>query len=360
MITLETLAAKLDLELRNPAIHVEVTHVASIASVQSGSLVFATDALSPPPLSNRTPPRSSCRKTSSTQMPQPSPSSSATTPTHFARAAQLLRADRPSTGIHPTAVVDSTASVEIRLHRCHRRHRCPRHLGEHTIIGEGAIIGEGVTIGADCHIYPRVSSIRERPSATASSSTPARSWVVRLWIVSDPATGRYIQFPQQGTLVLEDDVEIGANTAIDRGASAETRICRGTKVDNLVHVGHNVRIGHDTVIAAQTGISGSCTVGNNVMLGGRVGMGDHAHIGDGLFSAARAVCCHGKRSTAPEWFLGNPCSAGKTHPQRTRHPKTAPEDEQERRRALGPFHSGAVKTKSGQSGEARNEVTANV
>ena len=202
----------------------------------------------------------------------------------FARAAQLLRADRQPTGIHPTAVVDSTASVadtaSIAATAVIAAHAT---LGERTIIGEGAIIGEGVTIGADCHIYPRVviypgTILGDRVIVHAGAVLGSDGF----GYVSDPATGRYIQFPQQGTLVLEDDVEIGANTAIDRGALAETRICRGTKIDNLVHVGHNVRIGHDTVIAAQTGISGSCTVGNNVMLGGQVGMGDHAHIGDGV------------------------------------------------------------------------------
>ena len=170
------------------------------------------------------------------------------------------------------------------------------------------MIGEDVTIGADCHIYPRVviypgTIIGDRVIVHAGAVLGSDGF----GYVSDPATGRYIQFPQQGTLVIEDDVEIGANTTIDRGALAETRVCRGTKIDNLVHIGHNCRIGHDTVIAAQTGISGSCTVGNNVMLGGQVGMGDHAHIGDGVILGGQGGILPGKTLEGPGViFWGTP------------------------------------------------------
>jgi UDP-3-O-[3-hydroxymyristoyl] glucosamine N-acyltransferase len=309
MITLETLAAKLNLELRNPAPQAEITHVSSIASSRPGSLVFATDA----------PSAASAIKSTATAviLPKDIVDESAPKPTllsvnpklDFARAAQLLRIDQKPTGIHPTAVVDSTASLadtaSIAATAVIAAHAT---LGEHTIIGEGAVIGEGVTIGADCHIYPRVVIY---PGTTLGDRVIVHAGAVLgsdgFGYVSDPATGRYIQFPQQGTLVLEDDVEIGANTAIDRGALAETRICRGTKIDNLVHVGHNVRIGHDTVIAALTGISGSCTVGNNVMLGGQVGMGDHAHIGDGVVLGGQGGVLPGKTLNGPGVvFWGTP------------------------------------------------------
>ena len=98
--------------------------------------------------------------------------------------------------------------------------------------------------------------------------------------VRDQTTGEYLQFPQQGRLIVEDNVEIGANTTIDRGALEETRIEHGVKIDNLVHLGHNVRIGHDVVIAAQTGVSGSSSIGANAIVGGQVGIGDHAHVGE--------------------------------------------------------------------------------
>jgi UDP-3-O-[3-hydroxymyristoyl] glucosamine N-acyltransferase len=100
--------------------------------------------------------------------------------------------------------------------------------------------------------------------------------------VRDRKSGRYEKFPQVGRLVIEDDVEIGANTTIDRGALAETRIRRGTKIDNLVHIGHNCQIGEDVVIAAQTGLSGSITIENSVVLGGQVGIGEHARIEEGV------------------------------------------------------------------------------
>jgi UDP-3-O-[3-hydroxymyristoyl] glucosamine N-acyltransferase len=112
--------------------------------------------------------------------------------------------------------------------------------------------------------------------------------------VRDKTSGEYVQFPQQGTLVIEDDVEIGANTTIDRGALAETRIRRGTKIDNLVHIGHNCDIGEDVVIAAQTGISGSSSVGRGAVLAGQVGIGDHAHVGDGVILGGQAGVLSGK------------------------------------------------------------------
>jgi UDP-3-O-[3-hydroxymyristoyl] glucosamine N-acyltransferase len=106
--------------------------------------------------------------------------------------------------------------------------------------------------------------------------------------VRDQASGEYTQFPQQGTLIVEDDVEVGANTTIDRGALQETLIARGAKLDNLIHIGHNVSIGRNVVIAAQTGISGSSVIGDGAILGGQVGMGDHALVGPGVILGGQA------------------------------------------------------------------------
>jgi UDP-3-O-[3-hydroxymyristoyl] glucosamine N-acyltransferase len=106
--------------------------------------------------------------------------------------------------------------------------------------------------------------------------------------VRDEQTGRYEQFPQLGRLVIENDVEIGANSTVDRGALDETRIRRGTKIDNLVHVGHNVQIGEDVVIAAQTGLSGSAVVEDNVIIGGQVGIADHVRIEEGAILGAQS------------------------------------------------------------------------
>jgi UDP-3-O-[3-hydroxymyristoyl] glucosamine N-acyltransferase len=106
--------------------------------------------------------------------------------------------------------------------------------------------------------------------------------------VPDAATGRYEKFPQIGRLEIEDDVEIGANSTVDRGALDVTRIRRGTKIDNLVHVGHNVDIGEDVVIAAQTGVSGSSVIENGVIVGGQVGVADHVRIESGAILGAQS------------------------------------------------------------------------
>ena len=113
--------------------------------------------------------------------------------------------------------------------------------------------------------------------------------------VRDPATGAYLQFPQQGTLTLGDDVEIGANTTIDRGALEETYLGRGTKLDNLVHVGHNVTVGEDVVIAAQAGISGSSRIGRGAVIAGQVGIADHVEIGEGAVLGAQCGVPSNKR-----------------------------------------------------------------
>jgi UDP-3-O-[3-hydroxymyristoyl] glucosamine N-acyltransferase len=119
--------------------------------------------------------------------------------------------------------------------------------------------------------------------------------------------GEYTQFPQQGTLVIEDDVEVGANTTIDRGALEETRIARGAKLDNLIHIGHNVRVGRNVVIAAQTGISGSSVVGDDAILGGQVGMGDHAVVGKGVILGGQAGILPKKNLVGPGIvFWGTP------------------------------------------------------
>jgi UDP-3-O-[3-hydroxymyristoyl] glucosamine N-acyltransferase len=106
--------------------------------------------------------------------------------------------------------------------------------------------------------------------------------------VRDRQTGRYEKFPQMGRLEIEDDVEVGANSTVDRGALDVTRIRRGTKIDNLVHVGHNVDIGEDVVIAAQTGVSGSSVLESNVIVGGQVGIADHVKIEAGAILGAQS------------------------------------------------------------------------
>jgi UDP-3-O-[3-hydroxymyristoyl] glucosamine N-acyltransferase len=208
----------------------------------------------------------------------------------FARAARLLHTQRKDLGIHPSAVVAVTA------HFGHEITVSPRAIvGEHARIGDGSVIGaacvigDGVEIGSQCRIDAHVTiysgtRIGDRVVVQAGAVLGSEGF----GYVRDAQTGRYEQFPQVGRLVIEDDVEIGANATVDRGALDETRIRRGTKIDNLVHVGHNVQIGEDVVIAAQTGLSGSAVIENSVIIGGQVGIADHVRIGEGAIMGAQS------------------------------------------------------------------------
>jgi UDP-3-O-[3-hydroxymyristoyl] glucosamine N-acyltransferase len=203
----------------------------------------------------------------------------------FARAAQILSAaEQPKPGVHASAVVDPTAhlganaAVEEGVVIAERV-----IIGDATRIGAGSVIGAGVSMGRNCTLYPNVTVY---PGTRIGNHVIIHAGAVLgsdgFGYVRDKTTGRYEKFPQIGRLEIEDHVEIGANTTIDRGALEVTRIGRGTKIDNLVHIGHNCQIGEDVVIAAQTGFSGSIVVENNVILGGQVGIGEHARIGEGV------------------------------------------------------------------------------
>lgn len=204
----------------------------------------------------------------------------------FARAARLLR-DRnqdEEAGVHESAVVHSSvrlgagALVEERVVIAE-----DAGIGAGTRISAGCVIGCGVEIGSECEIYPNVTiysgtTLGDRVIVHAGAVLGSDGF----GYVRDAKSGGYEKFPQVGKLVIEDDVEIGANTTIDRGALDETRIGRGTKIDNLVHIGHNCRLGENVVIAAQTGLSGSIVIENDVVLGGQVGIGEHARIEEGV------------------------------------------------------------------------------
>jgi len=203
----------------------------------------------------------------------------------LARAAKLLREERSGAGgVHPTAVIHPSArlgpGVVVEGRAVLNENA---EVGEHTRIGDGSAIGAGVAIGSDCEIYPNVTiypgtRIGDRVIVHAGAVLGSDGF----GYVRDGKTGHYEKFPQVGRLVIEDDVEIGANATIDRGALDETRIRRGAKIDNLVHVGHNCQIGEDVIIAAQTGLSGSIVIENGVVLGGQVGIGEHARVCEGV------------------------------------------------------------------------------
>ncbi|HET9942549.1 MAG TPA: UDP-3-O-(3-hydroxymyristoyl)glucosamine N-acyltransferase, partial [Terriglobia bacterium] len=179
----------------------------------------------------------------------------------FAKAAEWLYHEASAeTFVHPTAVVEPDVVI-----------------GKGTRIGPGCAIGAGVRIGDDCVVHPRVTIY---PNVEIGNNVIIHAGAVigadGFGFVRDG--DRYVKFPQVGRVVIEDDVEIGANTCIDRGSLETTVIRRGVKLDNLIQIAHNVDIGAHTVIAAQTGISGSSSVGDHSILGGQVGIGEHARL----------------------------------------------------------------------------------
>jgi len=202
----------------------------------------------------------------------------------FARAARLLATTDPvAGGVHATAIVHASAKIGENVIIEERVViRSGVEIGAGTRIGAMSVIGEQVRTGRDCQIFPNVTIY---PHTTIGSRVVIHAGTVLgsdgFGYVRDRKTGRYEQFPQIGRLEIEDDVEIGANCTVDRGALDVTRIGRGTKIDNQVHIGHNAQIGEDVVIAAQTGVSGSVVVEDNVVIGGQVGIGDHARIESG-------------------------------------------------------------------------------
>jgi UDP-3-O-[3-hydroxymyristoyl] glucosamine N-acyltransferase len=217
----------------------------------------------------------------------------------FARAHKLLSLPEAPTGVHSTAVIgpDVELDEDISIGPGVVIEGTSR-IGKGTRIEAGAVIGPCVLIGQDCHIYPRVTiyhgtTLGNRVVVHAGAVLGADGF----GYVRDSATGTYTQFPQKATLFIEDDVEIGANTTIDRGALKRTRIGRGTKIDNLVHIGHNCEIGEDVILVALTGISGSSSVGNGVVIAGQVGIGDHAHVGPGVILGGQSGVLSGKTVT---------------------------------------------------------------
>ena len=270
----------------------EVTGVASIGSAKAGDLVFVEDE-------RNLQAALSCGATAviagdfAGHEIKPKPFLLTDQPRlAFARAAAWLLRESPAAAaaVHTTAQVDPSTilrkGVMVEEHVLIRENVM---IGENTWIGAGCVIGAGSKIGRDCRIYPRVVIY---PGAVLGGRITVHAGAVLgsdgFGYVRDSKTGRYEKFPQIGRLEIEDDVEIGANSTIDRGALDVTRIRRGTKIDNLVHVGHNVDIGEDVVIAAQTGLSGSSVVENQVIIGGQVGIADHVRIEAGAILGAQS------------------------------------------------------------------------
>lgn len=211
----------------------------------------------------------------------------------FARAATLLHPpDYAPAGIHPSASVDPAARVSE-----------DAHIGPLTTVEEGAVVEAGAVIGPGC-VIGRRAHVGEGTRLIAQVAVNADCILGRRCIVhsgavigSDgfgfaPENGQWVKIPQLGRVVIGDDVEIGANTSIDRGALDDTVIGNGVKIDNLVHIAHNVRIGDDTALAGFVGIAGSAIVGKRCTVGGQSGIVGHITVGDDVHLMGRSLLSH--------------------------------------------------------------------
>ena len=202
-------------------------------------------------------------------------------------------------GAHPSAVIDPTAQIDPSAQigplcmigagvkigaRCVLRGQCTlddgAEIGPDGLLYPGVRIGANVTIGARCIIHPNAvvgadgfSFVTPEPGSVESAKA--------LGVVPEGAENRvWVRITSLGSVVIGDDVEIGANAAVDRGTVADTRIASGVKIDNLVQIGHNVSIGENSMLCGHSGVAGSTKLGARVVLGGKAGIGDHARIGD--------------------------------------------------------------------------------
>ena len=221
----------------------------------------------------------------------------------FALIAELLHPQKQREPfVHPSAVIAESADIDLTV-----------FIGPHVSIGEetrvgagtrieaGVVIGDQVSVGRDCILQPGVVlydnvTIGDRVILHAGVVVGADGFGYVRGEMS------YHKFPQQGTVVIEDDVELGAHTCVDRAALGQTRIGRGTKLDNMVHVGHNCDIGERVVIAAQTGISGSVTIEDDCVIGGQVGFGDHIRVLSGAVIGSKAGVLPGKIVRPGVWW----------------------------------------------------------
>jgi UDP-3-O-[3-hydroxymyristoyl] glucosamine N-acyltransferase len=208
----------------------------------------------------------------------------------FAALLTLVEQSRPKkTGIHPTAVIESSAII-----------------GKDVFIGGNAYIGENCSVGDGCKIYPQVF-IGDNSKVGKNSVINPNVTIYHECIIGDSciihagtvigsdgfgfapqSETEFMKIPQIGNVMVEDNVEIGANVAIDRATIGSTIIRKGVKIDNLVQIGHNVEIGENTVIAGQTGIAGSTKIGKNCMFAGQVGIAGHIKIANGTKIGAQA------------------------------------------------------------------------
>jgi UDP-3-O-[3-hydroxymyristoyl] glucosamine N-acyltransferase len=227
-------------------------------------------------------------------------------PTKAFEQVVLKFAPKPITfapGIHSTAVVDPSAQLGKRVSiQPHAVIEASVRVGDDTIIGAASYVGHETTIGSACLIYPRVT-IRERSRIGSRVIIHSGAVIGADGFGFEMVDGRHQKIQQLGIVQIDDDVEIGANTTVDRARFGRTWVQEGVKIDNLVQIAHNVVIGKNSVIVAQTGISGSTRVGERVMMGGQVGIAGHLEIGDGTAIGAQSGIS--KSTQGGAWF-GSP------------------------------------------------------
>jgi UDP-3-O-[3-hydroxymyristoyl] glucosamine N-acyltransferase len=288
------LAQRLGAEIRGDA-GVEVDRVAPLESGAPGSISFLSHPKYRPQLTSC---RASALIVSDPSLVAPetgAPSFAAVLVVKdayvaYARASALLHpVVAEAAGIHPTASVHPKARVDATA-----------HVGPFVAVGEGAEIGPRVTLHPHVVIYRGVS-VGEDTTIHSGASVREGCRIGRRVIIHNNAVigadgfgfakdqdGRYVKIPQVGVVEIGDDVEIGALTAVDRASMGATRIARGTKLDNLVQVGHSVQIGEDGILCAQVGIGGSTKVGDRIILAGQVGVADHADLKDDVIVSAQS------------------------------------------------------------------------
>jgi len=263
----------------------------------------------------------------------------------FAQAISLLyQPFQPVPEIHPTAVIHPSAQIGTAV-----------YIGSHAAIQAGVKIGDGVCIHPNVVIYPQVQ-IGEHTILHANCVIHERTCIGANCVIHSgavigsegfgfvPTPNGFFKMEQSGCTVLEDGVEVGCNSAVDRPAAGETRISRNTKIDNLVHIAHGCQVGQSCVIAAQVGLSGSVKMGNRVMLAGQVGISNQVKLGDGAIATAKSGIHHDVEPGAI--VSGNPAVSNKLYLKASAIYKRLPEIYQllkQLQRRVGVSSSGNLK-----------------
>ena len=212
--------------------------------------------------------------------------------------------EKPATGVHPTAFVGRDVTLGSGVHiGANAVVKDGSTIGDRSVIDAGAVVGDRVTLGSDCFIHSNATlyhdiSIGNRVIVHSGTVIGSDGFGYVL------EAGRRVKIAQVGTVIVEDDVEIGANVAIDRSTLGATVIRKGAKIDNLVQIAHNVVIGENTVVCGLVGISGSVTIGDNVTLAGQVGLADHISIGANATVGAQSGVT--KDLDGGQYYLGSP------------------------------------------------------